>query len=463
MGDSKINTKLTFRQLFYLSISSFGLQVASTIELNNATGIFKFLGATDTQVSWLWLIPPLAGLIIQPLLGQTSDLVNTKYGKRIPFIFAGAVIASLALLVMTFSEVLWLTVLMILFLSCSINCSTEGLRSLVGDISPNEQKPTAFAWQAIFSGVGAMLASGIPYVLNSLNIFVKQSESSFKVPILLKVSFLFGAIVLVWSLLSMFREIKEKDFINRDSNTSLNKNNYISLFTSIWSKLFFNIWHMPKVIKKFFLIQILTWTGMFCVWLYFSLAIAQHIYHLPINANVTSNNKNSMLLTNGLVHTYICFAIYQLVSIIYVLILPYIIQKFNANKAHAIALFTGGISLFSIIFLDKIWLIYYAMIGVGIFWGSLTTLPYAIITAEVPAEKMGTCLGVFNITITLPQILCGIFIGFIYKYIFFNHAIIVILFASLCIFMAGIVLLKQEGVDLFYEVFKWFNKIFNKK
>ncbi|MFN7094217.1 MAG: MFS transporter, partial [Burkholderiales bacterium] len=439
-----------------LSMGAFGLQLASTLEMNNTSGLFKLLGANDKTVSLLWLIAPLTGLIIQPVLGQISDLSYTKYGRRIPYVFVGMLLSCLSLFLIPFSSSLAFTAILILILSCSVNAATEALRALVGDITPTSQKATAFSWQSVFSGIAAMLASLVPWALESMHILVKSTTAN-SIPLILKISFVLGAYILFHSVAAMVREIKELGIKN--GTNQLGTRNFFSLIGVIFKELFINILHMPTVIKRFFLIQIFTWAGVFCLWIYFSIALAQHIFNLPANADIMSNLYYHQLMEKSIVEAGICFGIYQASSVLYVMILPKLVKIFPPYKIHASSLLIGAISLILMILVKKMLFVYIFMIGVGMFWGSLATMPYAIISAELPPEKMGTYLGIFNITITIPQIICGLFIGFINQYLFFNHAIFTILLAGILIGIAGVILFRQEGVDLVYAFRNWLIRI----
>ncbi len=454
---------LGWKELFYLSLGGFGLQFAGALEMSNTSGLFKFLGATDKQVSWLWLIAPVTGLIIQPVLGQLSDLIDTRHGKRAPFIFGGGVFAFLSLIFLTFSESLTFTAIMILVLSCSINASTEGLRALIGDITPNSQKSSAFAWQAILGGIGAMIASLIPWLFDLTHIFAKPDGTSIRVPIVIKVSLFVGGIVLAQTIWSMLREIREENYRELSLEAKSNQvRNYFVLFVSIWQELFHNVINMPSVIKKFFLVQIFTWAGVFCVWLYFGIALAQHIYDLPADPALVTTLEYQTILRKGILEAGICFAIYQLFGMLFALVLPKLSNMLSPYKLHAYSLFAGAFSLLLVVLFNNIWLTYFAMAGLGIFWGSVSVMPYAIVAAELPTDKTGTYFGVFNITITIPQIICGVTIGFINEYLFLNHAIFTILLAGIFMGIAGIILLRQEGVDIIKIFYLWFNKVIRK-
>ena len=448
---------LNHKQLFYLSLANLGLSVAGTFEVNNASGLFKFLGASDQQVSWLWLIPPLAGLVVQPVLGQVSDLIRTRHGKRIPFVYVGAILSCLSLLALSLSEALWLTAAMMLILSCSINCSTEGLRSLTGDITPNRQKSQAFAWQAIFGSLGAMSAGAIPWLMNLSGIFVKPTETAYKVPVVVKVSLFLGALILFQAASSMVRQMRATDPpAAGDAEPAPSPRRFLA---ALVRELHANLRRTPPVIRRLFLVQMLTWAGLFCVWMYFGLALAQRIYGLPPGVDVSLNAEHQALLSTGVIQAGICFAIYQFISVLYTLALPALAERFDPNRVHAVSLLAGAATLVAMVFLHSMWAMYFAMLGLGLFSGSLNTLPYAIVAAEVPARSMGASLGIFNITITVPQILCGLIIGPLNHALFGNRAIYVIALAGVLLGIAGLLLLRQQGVDPFRMLFEWLARL----
>ncbi len=437
-------TLLSYRQLFYLSLANLGLQAAGTFEVNNASGLFKFLGASDQQVSWLWLIPPLAGLIVQPLLGQASDLLDTRFGKRMPYIYAGAMLSCASLALLAFSEALWLTSTLVLLLSCSINCATEGLRSLIGDITPNRQKSKAFAWQALFGSLGAVLAGAIPWLMHATHVFAHPGEAGFKIPVVLKVSLLLGALLLFHTASPVVRQLRDKDRMASPSPEASSA--FPDFCARLARELFRNIRQTPPVIRRLFLVQVLTWAGLFSVWIYFGLALAQHMFGLPPGADVSVHPEHQALLAKGVIQSGICFAIYQSVGVLYTLALPWLAERFDPERVHAISLLAGAATLVGMPFLHDMRAVYGAMLGLGLFSGSLNTLPYAIVAAEVPPRNMGACLGIFNITITVPQILCGLLIGPLNRAVFGNQAIHVIALAGMLLATAGLLLLRQRGL-----------------
>lgn len=185
------------------------------------------------------------------------------------------------------------------------------------------------------------------------------------------------------------------------------------------------------------------------MWIYMGIALAQHIFHLPVRVNVSLNPTYKHLLELGAVENNICFGIYQLVSMIYIFILPYLMRFISPYKVHAFSLLAGALGLISVSFTTTIEGAYIAMLGIGIVWGSVLIVPYTIITSALSHEKMGVYLGIFNMTNTIPQIICGIVVGFINDTIFFGHAILTIFLAGVLLFIAGLIQLHQVGIIKF--------------
>jgi maltose/moltooligosaccharide transporter len=448
----KTRPLLNFKQLFYLSLCGFGIQFASSLQNTNVSSLFKFLGAQSGDIGYLWLAAPIAGLIIQPVVGQFSDSTMTRFGKRIPYIFSWAILTCLALFFVPFANTLLIGAIFVWILNCSINGCTEALRALIGDIAPNEQKATAFAWQTIFCGAGAAVAALLPWILEHLHFLPKANETTAKIPVVLQVTFIAGSVIMLITMLIMVHKIKEKAFVKSHLLHDLQIIRHRSHAEKIYGafrELFKNIKRMPKVIKDFSIVQVFTWIGMFCVWLYFGIGLAQHVFGLPLGVNVDTNPEYQRILEKGTIEAGICFGIYQFISVLYAFALPKLAVSMKPRIIHAVSLIIGAISLILILFTHNLWLIYVTMIGVGIMWGSIMTMPFAIISAELPRSKMGVYLGIFNITITLPQILGGLCMGTITEKLFHNHAMYSVVLGGVLILISGLILLYQaQGLTI---------------
>jgi maltose/moltooligosaccharide transporter len=448
--------KISFKQMWFLAIGAFAIQFVLVLELLNSSLLLRFLGVSEKKISLLLLVVPCSALIIHPLIGFISDATLSRYGRRVPFLAGCTGVSCIALGGLLVVKSVNPCVLLLILLNCSINGCLECMRALIGDITPQEQKTTLFAVQALACGVGGSLAAILPWYLNSLHIFINAGATADQSTPLIKVTLFISALVLVYCMVKMLSQIHEREFIDFEVNPAATSLSFawkdISLapllilrrVIAASGELYANLVHLPQIIREFFLIQCLTWAAFFIKVVYLGMALAQQVFGLPPGVTVATNHNFRQLLEQGSLEAGICIAISQLSSMAYILLLPQLVRRFSAYKLHALALLVGGLSLMSMLFFTKIELIYTSAIGLGIVLGSVMTIPYALITAQLPAEKMGTYLGIFNITTAIPQILCGLLIGFINDYLFWGHAVLSIFLGGILYFIAGILLWRRQ-------------------
>lgn len=435
------NNNLSYAQLFHLSLCGFGIQFASSLQTSNTSGLYKFLGVDSSNLSYLWLAAPIAGLLIQPIVGQFSDSTMTRFGKRNPYIFVWGLLAFLSLCILPVSNRLWVAAVCMWVFSCSINGCTEALRALIGDIVPNRQKTRVFSLQTIFCGVGASIAAMLPMLLNKT---INPSYSP-GVPRILQISFVLGGIILATTIVWMVTHIKEEKASPKKQLLLTHKKqqhprSHLQIIVLTFQEIWQNAKRMPQVIKDFSYVQLFTWTGIFCFWLYLTPAIAQHLFDLPVGVNIASDPKYAAIMNNAVSWSGVYNGVYQFTSVLYALVLPKLADKYTHRSIHAVSLAIGAISLIAFGFVFNPYFAIPCMVGFGILWGSIMTMPYAVLCAELPRAKMGVYLGIFNITITLPQILCGLTIGSIYTHLFHGHAILAIGFAGALILIASAIM-----------------------
>lgn len=434
-----------YKEIINLSVFSFGISCASVLLTADMSSLYKFLGASSSYLPLLSLAGPVAGLFVQPIIGQLSDDTLSIYGKRRPYIFVWAIATALSCFVLSFASSLWSAVLAGWLFSCSINGCMEALRALTGDVIDNRQKAKAFSMQTIFGGIGAGFTALLPYIFENYISKSKEDLSLNQVPFHMKASFVFAGLIMILTMVWLMYKVKEKkpnrtqllENIKKKANRDIKKT-----FIKFFKEIFKNIKKMPHIMKQFIYIQIFTWMGMFGMWLYFSLALSQHLYGLPPIADM-ADAQNMAALSQGTVKTGLYFSIYQYVSVAYAIMLPILVDKFEQKIVHAVSLIVGaaGLILLGITHSDIVMMA--CMVAVGIMWGSITVLPYSIVTAELPRTKMGIYLGIFNISITLPQILAGFLLQPIYSYVFSQHAIYMMMLSGLLILIAGMLTLYQ--------------------
>lgn len=439
---------LTALQLFNLSICAFGLQFANSLQMAGTTSLYKFLGAASSNLSLLWLAAPISGLIIQPIVGQFSDSTATRYGKRIPYIFFWGILGCLALILLPFSKAVWFAAGLMWLLSCSHNGCTEALRALIGDITPNPQKARAFALQTIFAGIGAAIAAVMPSLLTKLLKVDIGTQELHTVPKTLQISFIVAGLVMAFCIGWTVYTVRERAF----TKSNLLRLEKEQRKRTTWQRIILNlkevyqhIRRMPPIMRQLSFVQVFSWFGIFSLWLYFGIAVAQHIYGLPIHADITHDADAATILETATIWVGVCFGIYQAVSVLYALVLPGLANRLAPKIIHGISLLIGAVSIMTCGLVHNRYVLIANMIGVGIMWGSIMTMPYTIIASEVSRAKMGVYMGIFNIAITLPQIISGLTLSFITAKIFHNQAMYSIIFGGFLIFLSAITLLYQEN------------------
>jgi len=424
--------RLTRAQIFNMSFGFFGIQFGFALQTGNASRILQTFGADVEHLSLFWLVAPLSGMLIQPIIGYFSDKTWTRLGRRRPFFLGGALVAAAALALMPNASVLTLLLPplligagMLMIMDVAFNVSMEPFRALVADNLPKEQHGYGYAVQTFLIGAGAIIGSFLPYVLSQYFDVSKVAEQG-HVPDNVIWSFYAGAIVLVLSLLWTVITTKEytpeelKYFDENEEETETHSHSFSSIF-----KDFRN---MPKAMKQLGLVQFFSWFALFSMWVFTTPAIAQHIYHL------SPTDTSSVAYADAGNLTGVLFGVYNLVATIFALLLPKLYHAIGKKKTHMLALGISGLGLISILFIQDPNLLYIPMIAVGIAWASILATPYSILSGVVPVKKMGLYMGLFNFFITLPQLVNGVIGSVLVKYVFHHQAVY-------CLTMAGIFML----------------------
>lgn len=430
--------RLSFFQILSMSMGFMGIQFGFALQNSNASRILQTFGADMEHLSWFWLAAPLTGLIIQPIIGHYSDKTWTRLGRRRPFFLTGALLAAVALLLMPnagefahFLPPMFVGAGFLMIMDASINVAMEPFRALVGDMLPDEQTTVGFSVQTFLIGVGAVVGSWLPYVLAEWFGISKVAPEG-AIPDNVIFSFYIGAAVLVLAIL--WTVVTTKEYSPEQLNTTPHSDQEESRFSDI----FRDIKHMPVTMKQLGLVQFFSWIALFGMWVFTTPAIAQHVYGVAVD------DTSSVVYQDAGNWVGILFGVYNGVAMIYALLLPTIARRMGRKGTHALSLLAGGAGLISIYFITNPTMLLFPMIGIGLAWGSILAMPYAILAPALPAHKMGIYMGIFNIFITLPQIVNGVFGGPIVKRVFDSQAIFALL-------MSGVFLLIAAASVLFVE------------
>jgi len=445
--------RLSALEIVYLSFGFLGIQMGFALQNANASRILQNFGAEVEELSWFWLIAPIMGLIVQPLVGHYSDNTWTRFGRRKPYFLVGAILASVGLILLpqadifiAFLPALWVGTGMLMIMDASFNISMEPFRAFVADILNDDQRTIGFTTQTVLIGVGAVVGSWLPYILSEFFGVANRAEEG-SVPLNLILSFVFGAAVLIITILVTVFNTREysPEEVDKIEKAKADKLDEVEeeeeQEKAKLTDIFTDFVKMPTTMKQLSWVQFFSWFGLFGMWVFSTPAIAQHFYGLP-HTDSSSEAYNDAGDWVGFL-----FGIYNFVSIPIALSLGYISKILGRKKTHMIALFIGGISFISIYFMpDKYWLIL-PMIGIGVAWASILSMPYAILAGALNPKKMGVYMGIFNFFIVLPQILNGIIGGPMVKYLYGDEAIFSLVASGISMIIAALLVTRVKDVD----------------
>lgn len=423
-----LNQRLTFQQILNMSFGFFGIQFGFALQNANVSRIFQTLGAEIDKIGILWIAAPLTGLLVQPIIGYLSDRTwHPRWGRRRPYFFIGAVLSSIALFLMPQATVLWMAALFLWVLDASINISMEPFRAFVGDKLPSSQMTTGFATQTFFIGLGAVIASLLPYIFSNY-FHMSNTAPAGRVGDSVKYSFYIGAIVFLASVLWTVLSTKEfpPENIEKWEEEKLKTKGFVKGIVEI-SK---GISSMPSTMLQLAIVQFFTWFGFYSMWLYTTPAIAQNAY---FTIDPTSKAYQDAGDWVG-----VMFTIYSAVSAITAFLLPMLAKRIGRKYTHMVCLIIGGIGLLSLIFIKSHSMLLIPMIAVGLAWSSTLTMPYAILAGALPPNKMGFYMGVFNFFIVIPQLLASFILGYVIKDIFHEQAIYALVIGGVAMVIGGI-------------------------
>ena len=443
--------RLSLWQIFTMSFGFLGIQFGFALQNGNTSRILRSFGADVDQLPMFWIVAPLVGMIVQPIVGYYSDKTWNRLGRRKPYFLTGALLSSTALIFLPNSgslagiiPALWIGAGMVMIMDTSFNIAMEPFRALVADNLPETQRTLGFSIQTFLIGLGAVVGSYLPEYMGNHGFSLLPGSDGIADNI--KYSFYIGAAVFVAAILvTLFfsKEYPPAEYEKYHGPAEVKKH------SSGLAEIFNDFIRMPKTMKQLGLVQFFSWFALFSMWVFTTDAVATHVYGLTgdysrtIEYNQAGNKVSS------------AFGIYNFVAMIYALLLPVIAKAIGRKATHALSLIAGGAGLISVYFITDPDALGWSMIGVGLAWASILSMPYVILSGSIPAGKLGIYMGIFNFFITLPQIVNGLFGGWIVKYLYGGQPIYAIVLAGillicaaisvLFVYDAGSVNLKQEG------------------
>ncbi|MCX7512286.1 MFS transporter [Frateuria hangzhouensis] len=475
---------LSFWQIWNMCFGFLGLQFGFALQNANVSRIFQTLGADVNDIPALWIAAPLTGLIVQPIIGHFSDRTWNRLGRRRPYFLIGAVFASLALLWMPNAPALWIAAGLLWILDASINVSMEPFRAFVGDQLPTQQRPAGYAMQSFFIGVGAVIASMLPWALAHLGVANVAPDGG--IPDTVRYAFYAGGAVLLgavlWTILSTREYPPEQlrafaDNVAPDTRTdtsrawrpglvlllvgvgvlyaighfALEKEVYLLGGGLIVAGLLFvwlsatrsdgmlrevmgDLYGMPVSMRRLAWVQLFSWFALFAMWIYTTAGVTQTIYG--------TTDVGSALYNEGANWVGLLFAAYNGFAALAAVVIPLMVRRLGLRISHLVNLCLGGAGLLSFLLIrDPRWLLA-SMVGVGFAWASILSLPYALLSDHLPAAKMGVYMGIFNFFIVIPQLLAASVLGLLLRLCFGNQPIWALALGGACLLVAGLFTLR---------------------
>ncbi|MCZ4409183.1 MFS transporter [Cryomorphaceae bacterium 1068] len=440
----KQKPRLSVASIWNMSFGFLGIQMGFALQNGNASRILQVFGADVHELSWFWIVAPLTGLIVQPIIGALSDKTWTPLGRRRPFFLAGAILASAGLILMpqadlfiAFLPALWVGAGFLAIMDASFNVAMEPFRALVADKLSDEQRNSGFSIQTVLIGIGAVIGSWLPYVL--ANWFgISNTAPDGEIPDNVVFSFIVGAgVLMVTILITIFttKEYSPEELQEFAGEEIIEESGGLKDLPKDFK-------NMPTTMKQLGLVQFFSWFGLFSMWVFTTPAIAHHVYGTALD------DSSSQMYSDAADWVGVIFGVYNLVSAIYAFMLPSIAKAIGRRKTHMISLFAGGIGLLSIYIAPSPNFLLFSMILVGIAWASILAMPYAMLAGSIPANKMGVYMGIFNFFIVLPQIINAIFGGLIVKYAFGGNPIYALMLGGAFMILAGILTFRIKNVEI---------------
>jgi maltose/moltooligosaccharide transporter len=427
--------KMSVLQIIFMSFGFLGIQFGFALQNGNTSRILRSFGADVEQLPMFWIVAPLVGMIVQPIIGHYSDRTWNKLGRRKPYFLVGAILSSIALVILPNSSlltsvlpVLWMGAGMVMIMDASFNVSMEPFRALVADNLPESQRTSGFAIQTFLIGIGAVVGSALPSLLAQMGF--SQEAGASGVADNIRYSFYIGAVVFMAAILvTVFfsKEYPPEQYAQYHGQADTD----VKEKSSLWD-IFTDFKNMPRTMKQLGLVQFFSWFALFSMWVFTTDAVATHVYGLTgeYSKSIEYNTAGNVVSS--------AFGVYNLVAAVYALCLPLLAKFLGRKGTHAFSLLAGGVGLLSIYFIKDPAMLTYSMIGVGLAWASILAMPYVILSGSIPAGKLGIYMGIFNFFITLPQIVNGIFGGFIVKHFYNGQSIYAIVLAGFLLICAAV-------------------------
>lgn len=429
--------KLSFWHLWNMSFGFLGIQFGWGLQMANTSAIFEYLGADAHQIPILWLAAPLTGLIVQPIIGNLSDNTWGPLGRRRPYFLVGAIFSSVALVLMPNASSLWMAAGLLWLLDTSANVSMEPFRAFIGDLVPEKQRTRGFAVQSLLIGLGSITASALPWIL-SHGLHLVHPKNQNAVPWSVEISFYIGAIAflgtVVWTIVTT-EERPPKDMVAFQQQQEERLG-----VVSTMHEIVYALRHMPVTMRQLAWVQCFSWLGMYCMFLYFPPAIAHNIFG--------AIEEGSPRYTEGIEWAGLCIAAYNFVCVGFSFVLPRLCKATNRRFTHMLCLLAGAVGLLSLWIVPNQYWVFVSMIGVGIAWASLLSMPYAILVGSLPPKRSGIYMGIFNFFIVVPEVFASLGLGWLMMHVLGENRLMAVSLGGVFMAIAAGLTLRVDDVSV---------------
>jgi maltose/moltooligosaccharide transporter len=454
--------RMSFGSIMSMNFGFFGIQFSFGLQQSNMSAIYSYLGADAENLAILWLAGPVTGLIVQPIIGAVSDGTwSPKFGRRKPFFLVGAILASIALILMPYSETIWMAAGLLWILDAANNIAMEPYRAFITDMLPEKQHSLGFLMQSFFTGLGTTLANFAPAIIVSFGILSLSDKMDNGIPTFTYWAFGIGAFASIATILFSVLTTKEYPPTEEELIEMKAAKAEGNVFTRTIKDIKVAVIEMPKTMKQLIPVQFLTWFGMFCYWQYITLALSQSIF--GTTDAETDFFAQAQILTGNINGTYniVCFSV--------AFLLVPLATKIGAKKVHFIGLLLGGVSLLALPYLDyntqlfsfsnpfgdgivEVSQIYLVSFGLGIAWASMLAIPYKLLASSLPAGKTGVYMGIFNMFIVIPMIIQIFSMQYFLYDLLGSNPLNIITLAGVCLALAAVftLFIKSHRVKELY-------------